>query len=155
MAGLPKSIIKKYGVTKKAWRVYKSRKRRPRTTRRVKRKVRRPMARRRRRRRRYPRIRRYVRRRGGTLSMKNLAIGAAIVSVVEPTLDTFLDQMIPISVAGIDPKDFGKTAIGWYLLKKKGTVKGIGAALMIIGVRNIVRGFTGGIAVGTSASTGW
>ena len=158
-SGLPRSLIKKYGISKKAWQVYRAGKKRSRPSRpvRIKKTKVRFMARRRRvSRRPYTRtryVRRAVRRRGGTLTMKNLAMGAAVVAVVEPTLDTLLDQYIPISVAGIDPKDFGKAAIGWYLLKKKGMVKGIGASLMIVGVRNIVRGFTGGLSIGLGQSS--
>lgn len=113
----------------------------------------------RRRKRRSPRryIKRSVRRRGGSLTMKNLMMGAAIVSIAEPTLDTFLDKMIPISVAGIDPKDFGKAAIGYYLLKKRGILKGVGASLMIVGVRNIVKGFAVGqlFSAQGSSTNGW
>lgn len=152
--GLPASIIKKYGVSKKAWSVFRSHRRSSTPKRRVD-----VMPRRRfKRYRPFRSVRRSFRRRGGSLSMKDLAIGAAVIAVVEPTLDTFLDKMIPITVAGIDPKDIGKVAIGWYLLKKSGMVKGIGASLMIVGVRNIARGFAGGLAIGTTSTTntgGW
>lgn len=146
---LPSSIVKKYGINKKAWEIYRG-SRSPKRSMRSKLVGVRKMARRRFRRfHRSPRVRRYFRSRGGALTMKNLAIGSAIVSVVEPTLDSMLDKFIPITVAGIDPKDIGKVAIGWYLLKKSGMIKGIGASLMIIGVRNIVRGYVGGGGLGT------
>jgi len=52
MARLPRSIIKKYGISKKAWRVFRGRRRRRNPTRRIRktvRRVRRRMARRRKR----------------------------------------------------------------------------------------------------------
>lgn len=89
--------------------------------------------------------------------MRNLLIGGAVVSFLEPTIDTFLDQMIPIQIAGTDPKDLGKVLIGYYLAKKKGITKGMGYSLLLIGFRNIVKGLTSGfkLGIGTSTTENW
>ncbi len=87
----------------------------------------------------------------------NQLLGTAIVTVLEPTLDAYLDKFggnINIGV-NIDIKDVGKGIVG-YLLKgqKNTTVKAMGDTLMILGVRNLIRNALGS-RTGTASNDGW
>ncbi len=158
-SGLPKSIIKKYGISKKAWKIYRSGRGSTRRAaiKRSKTKTKSGYVARRRRKTRtiYRRPKRRTYRRSSGMKPMNLFIGSAVVAVAEPTLDAFLDKFIPLQVAGIDMKDAGKVGLGWYLMKRRGTImKGAGYALMVIGARNLVRGFVGS-RIATTNNTGW
>src|SRR3990172_11924573 len=132
MVGLPKSIIKKYGVTKKAWAVFRGTKSKSRPSG----QERKTMARRR-------GVKRRFGRHSAGLSVKDLAVGTAAVSVFEPFLDNLAGNFAGGLLGGIGD-DVIKAGLGWYLAKKqKGAIKGAGYALLVIGVRNIVAGFAG------------
>lgn len=136
MVGLPRSIIKKYGVSKKAWAVFRGTKRRARhISRPVKTKVIHVMARRK------HSGRSFRRSLKAGLSVKNVALGAAITAVVEPYFDSMVLNPLRTYIPAI-PAGVAKALIGYYINKKmKGIVKGVGLSLMVLGINDTVQSF--------------
>ena len=119
MKGLPRSYIKKYGVTKKAWREYRKRSKRRIST-----------ARTYSRRRKYksPKRVRGVRKMGKSniLGKLNVPITGAIGTVL---YESFISPKIPVN--GI-AKDVIELLIGGYASKKKGIIGSTGKALVTL-----------------------
>ena len=158
---LPKSIIKKHGISKKAWRIYKSGLGSTRKSSYKRSKTRRKslvnVARRRKTRTVYRYAKKRARRIRRGMKPFDLAMGTAVVTFLEPTLDTFLDKFAgQIGVfGGVDMKDVAKVGLGFFMMKRRSKfMKGAGYALMVIGTREVVRSFVGQ-KVATSASNNW
>ena len=110
--GLPRSIVKKYGISKKAWQVYKSQKRRGRTSR----KTRKLSGGRTRRRRRSVARRRRTRRRSflsfGRIGLKGAVIGGLLIAGVKYLVRRFAPQFagyesnVALIGAGLVKKSF-------------------------------------------------
>ena len=103
-----------------------------------------PMARRRRSRVRTVARRTYRRARSSSLNMTNILVGSSIVAVGEPILDSVIAKYTGGSNTMLS--NGAKTAIGYYLAKKTRSPisRSAGMALMVIGIRNIVRPLAGG-----------
>ncbi len=102
---------------------------------------------RRRRARRAPVRRRAFRRaRSQRFNPVNIAIGAGLVAVGEPILDSFTDRFTGSIGLGAIGTDAVKAGIGFVMAKKMRSpiAKSAGMALMVIGIRNIVRNVSGG-----------
>ena len=145
MARLPKSIIKKYGISKKAWRVFKGRKlsgrkrRRTSVTRKVStRRGPRKMARRRTRTR---------RRKGFGSGISGQLMGAGGVVLYE----SLVSPRLPLG-SGIT-KNAVEFGIGYFLRNKGGFLGSTGKALMTVNAVELVRGLLGGGQITQTATT--
>ena len=132
MAKLPKSIIKKHGITKKAWRIFRAKKGttkkvKTKTTRRVKTMVKRKV--------------RKSRKSGMNAQTKRIIGAAAYATIGEPIFD------MAASKVGIGIADDYVKAIGGYFLAKNtsGILKGVGEAAMIISVSNVAKAQVGNL----------
>ena len=111
MVGLPRSIVKKYGISKKAWRIFKSRK-----SMKKKRNVS-PKTLRKRRVRVVPRKRTYRRRRRGTswkTLLRNFSAGAGVGTVLGMVADLTGFQVAKSPLVNV--------MAGWYLGGMAGAV---------------------------------
>lgn len=133
MAKLPKALIKKYGISKKAWSIFRGKSK----VRKVVTKVVNPMARRFFKRR---SAKRYSHGTGGISPMK-IAVSAAAYGAFRSKIHSFIpDTGIPYSdniIAG---------AVGYYLSKKSGWMKNAGVAILAVeaaSVGNAMLGNTG------------
>lgn len=139
MAKLPKAIIKKYGITKKAWQVFRGVKKQTRKTIQVKT----TMARRRGFR--GFRKKHYSHSSGGISPMK-IGITAAAYGAFRPKIHSMIpDTGIPYSDSLITG------AIGYYLAGKKGWMKNAGVAILAVEAAAVGANMLGGM--GTSAGT--
>ena len=119
MSGLPKYIIKKYGISKKAWQVYRSKKKKTKRShahKKIKRRSVRVARRRKSRRISYRR------------SKFNKEIGiVAYATIGEPLIDSLASRFS----MGL-PADAVKVLLGYFLKKKGGMIGGIGTAMYYI-----------------------
>jgi len=120
---LPKAIIKKYGITKKAWKVFKgkakkvTRKVTKKTNRRVK-----TMARRR-----YKVTKKRGRSKGAGITPMKVALSSAAYGAFRDKLHSFIPNVgIPYSDSVITG------AIGYYLTKKGGMLKNVGFSMLAV-----------------------
>ena len=126
MARLPKSIIKQYGISKKAWAVFRSRKSTKKTIS--------PQASRPKKRSGYSMARRKstsrrTRRVSRALKPTNMIIGAAAYAMLEPTVNNLASR---VGMGMSD--DVIKGVGGYFLAKKRGIVGGIGSAALTISI---------------------
>ena len=113
------------------------------------------MVKRRRARRIYGRARRTYRRASSAkLNTTNLLLGSGLIAVGEPVLDNYISKFTGGLGMGI-PVDGAKAALGYIVAKKMRNpiIKSAGVALMVIGIRNLVKPLAGGL-LGTAANGG-
>jgi hypothetical protein len=150
MAKLPKSIIKKYGISKKAWKVFKSKKSSARKkSKSQKIKGVKPMARRRR----YTKRRSY-RRYSGTGNLTKVAMGAVGWNFIEPFADTALTRFGG-SIGGMGFDDILKAVGGFYGMKKikNPYLKGVAMGAFLSGINRLTSQLAGGLLGGSTAQT--
>jgi len=115
--GLPKSIVKKYGISKKAWQVYKSQKRRKRTSRKTTKK-----SGGRKKRKTYSGGKKVGRRKGfrifGRFGLKGILLGAAAIAGIKYLIHKFApgfsgyENAVALIGAGIvGPKSLGPAGV--------------------------------------------
>lgn len=139
MSGLPKSIIQKYGVSKKAWAVFRSRKR---TTQTVRPRRPRPSIKRR-----VSMARKSYKRYSRALKPTNTMIGAVAYGLLEPTINSFAGKL------GMGVSDDIVKGVGGYLLAKRGgLIGGIGQAALTISVYKLAAS-RGGLLSATQTGT--
>lgn len=98
----------------------------------------------------------YRRARSPRLNATNIAIGSGLVAVGEPILDSYLSKYT--GGQGTMLANGAKAALGYFVAKKMRSpiAKGAGVALMVIGIRNIVRPLAGNIiGAPAQAATGF
>jgi hypothetical protein len=127
MTGLPKNIIKKYGVSKKAWAVFRGTKRKSRSkTKKVY-----SMAKRR---------RKSVSRKSGLTGIMGGIVGTAIgvggYILFETMVEPYLLKMANISNPLI--VNLAELGIGLFLARKSGVVGQVGKAAIIINIYQIL-----------------
>lgn len=123
MSGLPKSIIKKYGVTKKAWSVFRNGKR----GRRKRSKTGVTMAKK----------RKSSSRMSGVMSgIVGTAIGVGAYILFETMVEPYILKMANISNPVII--NLAELGIGFYLARKSGVVGNIGKAAIVINLYQIL-----------------
>jgi hypothetical protein len=127
---LPKSIIKKYGVSKKAWAVYKGRKKRKRSTIKSKRsKSRTKMARRRR--------KSYRRRKTGMTGLMGTAVGVGGYILYE----SVIKPRIPLAST---TKNLVELGAGVMLARRGGVIGKVAKTAVVINTYQLLSGFIGG-----------
>jgi len=141
--GLPKSIVKKYGISKKAWAIYRSKThadsrrtgslKKRRAVRNARLGI---MARKRR-----------VRKRIGRFSLKSELVPIAVATFTEPLVDSLADRFagqLNIGLGGVQMDDLIKVGIGLYAGKKSGLTGKVAKYYGVFGMRNIVKGLLSG-----------
>lgn len=113
MASLPKSIIKKYGITKKAWSVFRGSKSPKRVT---------TMAR---------KSRKTHSRKGNTSGLLVTVGSAMAYGIMRNKLSQITATYLP-SFAGTYTDELVLGGLGWYLSKKGGVIGAVGKAALII-----------------------
>jgi hypothetical protein len=145
MTGLPRAIIKKYGVSKKAWSVFRRSKKSRRT-------ISKPVKFKRLTSMRHKRTskRGFFSKAKSSINTNGLIMGAAAVAVVEP----FIDQAVSkISSFAPLPANIIKAGVGWFAAKNSNKlIKGTGLALLVLGVHDTVSSYTRGSAVSASSN---
>lgn len=114
MAKLPKAIIKKYGITKKAWQVFRRRK--------GKNKKVVSMARRRK--------SFYAYKRNSGMSLQKIAVAGAIYGALGRPLVSKISDMIGRPLGAYTDEAVGATA-GYFLQKQKGIIGDVGKVALI------------------------
>jgi hypothetical protein len=143
---LPKSLIKKYGVSKKAWRIYRSKKGSKRSNffrSKVKKRSVRTMARRRR------SFKRYARKSKNLLGKLNKPIVGSIGVVI---YESFVSPLIPLT--GLI-KNVIELLLGLVLSKKGGILGAMGTALVYLNSYQLISNVKGMVMSGTAQGSAW
>lgn len=156
MSGLPRSIIKKYGVSKKAWSVYRKSRlpkkkviKKGRTQNMVRRKSRRTVYK-------YKPKRSRSRRAAGFSIFKELMpIGVTVFTepFVDTAVDRFAGQFNAALPFGLQVDDLAKMIVGGHFAKKSGMVGKIAKYYAIFGARNTLKNVLGGVMTQTAPQT--
>jgi len=151
MVGLPKRIIDKYGISKKAWSVFRSEKKQPRHEVRT-------MARRLTRRRTISYARRARHRSHGSSSGKPMdaVIGGGIYGLVRAPLAGIINPLASKLPLGAYSQSVGLGIAGWLACKYggHGIVKKAGLAALTVESATVASGITSGMTSGGSSGGG-
>lgn len=86
------------------------------------------------------------------MSIKNMAIGAAVTAFVEPYFDSYVVNAVRTYVPAV-PAGAIKAIAGYYIMKKtKGVLKGVGSAMFVLGINDTVTSIGIGLPQTTNAS---
>ena len=147
MAKLPKALIKKYGISKKAWTVFRSQGSR------AKRKVFKPkvqsrvMAKKR-----FAGLKKYAKRHPRVAGFGNELIGVGVAAVAKPYVESLANSYIP-SVMGAKPSSIAYAGAGFFLKKRGGMVGSVGKAMYYYGLVSAIGDITASFT-GSGSSTG-
>ncbi len=144
MMKLPKSIISKYGITKKAWSVFRHRK--TTKTRSVN-----TMPRHR---------RRFGHRSSGGVNPMNMVLASALYGAIRQPIGNMIQGVVPSGTLSgyADEAILGVT--GYFLAKKgKGFMKALGMSALVVESASVghqvTAGYLGTSTMNTSSATGW
>lgn len=88
-------------------------------------------------------VKKYRKSGAGSFNLRKLIVPIGVASVAEPLLDSYARTLPIPTIAGIQPDDMVKVALGYYFGKKGGLMGNTAKMLGIFGLRNIIAQFAG------------